>query len=78
MRGRRRDLFHRQRGYLLDFHGRIAGQPAVLGRDLAGAIDELPGWVGQDGSELAASDKRNEVVVDVGHSGETVSCSGCR
>jgi hypothetical protein len=51
------DFLHRQCGDFVDFQGGIACQPAVLGRDLSGSVDELPGRIRKDGGEPATSDE---------------------
>ena len=67
MRRRRGELPHRQRHDLGQRHGAVARQPLVLGRDLAGLVGELPGRIGKQRGEAAASGEAYQILVDGGH-----------
>ena len=57
----------RQRHDFGERQGAVARQPLVLGRDLAGAVGELPRRVGKQGGEAAGADKSEQVLIDGGH-----------
>lgn len=54
---------------LVECEGGVAGEAAVLGGDLAGAVGELPGGVGQDGREGFATEGSAQVGGGVGLGG---------
>ena len=68
---------HRQRADLVQFHRRIASEAFVFGRDLAGAVDEPPGRIGQNGAEPVIAEEFGKVLcgacVHIQHDGRSVA-----
>jgi hypothetical protein len=48
---------------LVEGHRRITGQPAMLGRDFAGAVLEPPRRIGEDGVEALSSEACEKIVI---------------
>ena len=67
MRGRRRELFHRQTHNLVEPQGAVARQPPMLGRDFPGLVDELPRGIGEDCREPSFADEGEQVLVNGVH-----------
>jgi hypothetical protein len=67
MRGGCGEPLDRQRHDLVERHSAVTRQAPVLGRDLSGLVDELPGRIGQDGGEASVAGEAGQVAVDGAH-----------